>query len=61
MRVHTPERPFRCNVCGKKFKQNAPLVKHMIDTGERSHKCNKYDYTTSLSGDLKKHMREHNY
>jgi uncharacterized Zn-finger protein len=40
MRLHTKEKPYMCNVCGKTMSMQSHLVQHMrIHTGERPYKC----------------------
>lgn len=54
------ERPFRCNVCLKSFKQVAHLTTHKrIHSDEKPHKCNICGQSFRSSSHLKQHVKIH--
>lgn len=55
-----PERPFRCNWCGKYFKSKAVRYLHMrIHMGDKRYKCDVCDRKFTQNNQLQTHKRTH--
>ena len=58
-RVHTDDKPFECNTCGKRFNARFNFESHLrIHTGERPFECIQCEKTFIHSSDLSRHRHQ---
>ena len=60
VRMHTADRPFKCEVCKRAFRQKSNLIVHMrMHTGELPFKCHLCDKAFRQKSILVTHVRTH--
>ncbi|VCX36790.1 unnamed protein product, partial [Gulo gulo] len=59
-KIYPGEKPYKCNVCGKKFRKNPSFVKHQsTHTKEKSHECEECGKEFRHISSLIAHQRMH--
>ena len=59
-RVHTGEKPYKCQYCERAYAQSNDLVKHLrTHVGMNTYSCSYCPFTFRLHGELKAHYAEH--
>jgi len=57
-RIHSGDKPYKCNMCDRAFSQSATLNRHIrVHTGDKPYKCSLCNKSFSHSGTLQTHKR----